>query len=110
MFGGVHGWGIHFLASETPIPLLAAEVLAARLPAAAAADLAEWGPEPTAQAQLATLLSHEIPVAEPLSILPEVPVLTDDRPFNEYFLLRRLSHPQEGGLRFPTGLAGMPAG
>jgi hypothetical protein len=68
----------------------------------------EWGPEPTAQAQFATLLSHEVPLGQILQLGPDVPVLTDDRPFNEYFLLRRaLFRRQPGGVHFPTGLAGM---
>jgi spermidine synthase/MFS family permease len=109
MFGGIQGWGIHFLASDTPIPVLPAHVLARRLPPAAAADLAEWGPEPTAEAQMAKLLSHEISLREVLALLPDVPVLEDDRPYNEYFLIRRaVLRPQPGGVRFPTGLAGMP--
>ncbi len=102
VFGGIEGWGLHFLASDTPIPVRTAEELARRLPPAAAADFVEWGPEPTAQAQFARLLSHEIPLGQVLQLGPDVPILTDDRPFNEYFLLRRIP----SGVRFPTGLAG----
>jgi predicted membrane-bound spermidine synthase len=108
VFGGIHGWGLHFLASDAPIPARTAEDLARRLPPAAVADFVEWGPEPTAQAQFATLLSHEVPLGQILQLGPDVPVLTDDRPFNEYFLLRRaLFRRQPGGVHFPTGLAGM---
>jgi hypothetical protein len=78
----------------------------ARLPPPAAADLVEWGPEATPQAQLARLLGNEIPLGTLLQLGPEAPVLTDDRPYNEYFLLRRALR-TPGGVRFPTGLAGM---
>jgi len=106
VFGGVEGWGLHFLASDTPIPALPADALARRLPPPAAADLVEWGPEATPQAQLARLLGNEIPLGTLLQLGPDVPILTDDRPYNEYFLLRRALR-TPGGVRFPTGLAGM---
>ena len=48
-FGSMEGWGTHFLASKTPIPLLTASELAKKLPAAAATDLLEWGPASTAE-------------------------------------------------------------
>ncbi|HET9301021.1 MAG TPA: hypothetical protein VFO11_13815, partial [Candidatus Polarisedimenticolaceae bacterium] len=89
VFGALEGEGFHFLASEAPIPVLPIPELAARLPAAAASDLVEWGPEPTPPAQFAHLLSQEVPVQRFLEAMPEVPILEDDRPYNEYFLLRR---------------------
>ena len=39
--------GILFLASKAPIPVTSSSTLTARLPAAAAIDLVEWGPKPT---------------------------------------------------------------
>jgi hypothetical protein len=90
VFRALEGLGVHFLASETPIPEVSIEELAARMPRAAAEDLAEWGPESTPIAQIARLMSQEIPVRRFLEAMPEVPVLEDDRPYNEYFLLRRM--------------------
>jgi len=49
----------------------------------------EWGPEATPTAQLAHVLSQEVPVQRILQAMPGVPMLEDDRPYNEYFLLRR---------------------
>jgi hypothetical protein len=37
------GYGIHFLASMQPLPVVSSSVLAARLQPAAAADFLEWG-------------------------------------------------------------------
>jgi hypothetical protein len=90
VFGALEGQGFHFLASEMPIPAVPIRELAARLGRAAAEDLVEWGPEGTPLAQIARLLSQEIPVERFLQAPAAVPILEDDRPYNEYFLLRRL--------------------
>jgi predicted membrane-bound spermidine synthase len=92
-FGSVEGWGFHFLASESPIPLTAAAVLASRMPASAVADLLEWGPETSADRQLASVLDEEVTVDSLIRLDSTVPPLQDDRPINEYYLLRRISHP-----------------
>jgi len=89
VFGALEGAGFHFLASERPIPQVSIRELASRFPSAAAADLVEWGPEATPTAQLAHVLSQEVPVQRILQAMPGVPMLEDDRPYNEYFLLRR---------------------
>ncbi|HXE74911.1 MAG TPA: fused MFS/spermidine synthase [Candidatus Xenobia bacterium] len=83
------GWEYHFLASLEPIPARSAAELAQRLPPAAAADLVEWGPQPTPEEQFAFILSREIPLEQLLLLAPRAPALQDDRPINEYYLLRR---------------------
>ena len=88
-FGSIEGWGTHFLASKSAIPSLSASALAKKLPATAAADLLEWGPSSDVQAQLELVIKNEIPVAQLIQQAPEVPALQDDRPVNEYFILRR---------------------
>jgi spermidine synthase len=87
-FGSVEGWGIHILASMDPIAMQTPEQLAARMPAAAQKDLLEWSPSRPLPAYLGVVLSHEMPVDKVLNPNPEVRI-TDDDPFNEYFLLRR---------------------
>jgi hypothetical protein len=92
VFPSVEGWGLHVLASREPIPRRSAAELAALLPPAAAADLVEWGPQPTPEEQFQAVLAQERlldRVALRRSALP----LTDDRPFNEYFFVRRLVAP-----------------
>ncbi len=81
-------YGIHFLASMKPIPFSSASELAARMPRAAALDFVEWGPAQTADGQFNLVLSQEIPLEQLIRKDPNVPVLSDDRPINEYFLLR----------------------
>ena len=68
-------WGIHFLASDSPIPNLTAAQLLARMPAAAITDMMEWGPEPDPESRIAELLNHEMTMgirllSRPPTLLP----------------------------------------
>ncbi len=90
VFRSIEGWGFHFLASDSPIPVTPADALAARMPRAAVADMLEWGPYSTPKAQIGAFLSREIPIQELIAQDPSIPALSDDRPVNEYFLLRRV--------------------
>ena len=91
-----HGvnWGFHFLASEKPLPQRTAEELLLRMPAGAVSDLTEWSPSGTrAEALLAvsSLVHSEIPIEAVIAVSPGTPALSDDRPINEYYALRRWS-------------------
>jgi hypothetical protein len=59
------------------------------LPERAAVDLIEWGPEPSAESQFSLLMEHELSMEKLTSLSPATPSLNDDRPINEYYLLRR---------------------
>ncbi len=98
VFGSVEGWGLHFLASNQPIPERTPAQLTERLPATAVRDLIEWGPEPTAEANLAIVLSREQPVSQIVAEDPDALALVDDRPINEFYGLRRYIRPD---LRLP---------
>jgi hypothetical protein len=63
--------------------------LAARMPERARRDLLEWNDSQDAPAYLGTVVSNEVSVPRLLNRDPDV-IITDDRPFNEYFLLRQL--------------------
>jgi spermidine synthase len=90
VFKSVEGWGLHFLASNRPIPLRTTRQMAALLPEKAAVDLVEWGPYETPQAQFAAVLSQEVLVSDIIALSPGVRAISDDRPTNEYYLVRRL--------------------
>jgi len=92
-FHSLEGWGIHFLASMTPIPNLSASQLAKKLPPDAARDLMEWGPASSAQEQFEMVLSKEVSPDALIREAPNAPALQDDSPVNEYFALRRLRDP-----------------
>jgi spermidine synthase len=88
-FPSFDNFGIHFLASTTPFKLGTAAELAQRMPHAAAADFVEWGPGTSSEQQFEQVLPREIPLDELTSKAPGAPALRDDRPVNEYYLLRR---------------------
>ncbi|NOT31258.1 MAG: fused MFS/spermidine synthase [Planctomycetes bacterium] len=92
------GAGLHFLASASPILAMSAESLVARMPAAAQADLVEWQPGTRPSEHFAAVLAREIPLETLQRMVPGAQALRDDRPVNEYFLLRRL-HASRGTTR-----------
>ena len=87
-------WGMHFLASMEPPHNWTAAELAHHMPASAAKDLVEWGPEADAEHQFAALLKNEALLDDLIAGSPETPALQDDRPLNEYYLLRRTIVPE----------------
>jgi len=92
-FTSVEGAGTHFLASMNPIPPLSAADLAKRLSPEAARNLVEWGPASSPTAQFEMVLNRERSLSSIIQEDSSVPALRDDRPVNEYFLLRRLRDP-----------------
>jgi spermidine synthase/MFS family permease len=88
-FRSREGWGIHLLASEEPIETLDAHQLATRMPENARKDLLEWAPSREVSAYIRQVVTNEISLPKVLN--PDVSIqITDDHPFNEYFLLRRM--------------------
>ena len=85
-FGGL---GIHYLASNQPIPYRSPAELAKRMPLSAVADFLEWGPYPTAEQQFAAIVSREVPIDMVIAADVNAPAMQDDRPVNEYDLLRK---------------------
>jgi len=87
-------FGIHYLCSERPILNRTPEDLLQRMPAAAVADFVEWAPPGNntpagAYTQMRSLLSNELSLDRLVAVAPDTPALTDDRPINEYYVLRR---------------------
>ncbi len=91
--------GYHVLASENPIPQLTAAEFYAKLPAKALSDLKEiidFDPElelDTNQ-EITELFANEIPLDEMLSTKEKAIVITDDYPYNEYYLLQSVLNKQ----------------
>ncbi|MBX7218952.1 MAG: hypothetical protein K1Y36_03325 [Blastocatellia bacterium] len=85
--------GCHFIASMEPIPQPTSAQLWERMPPAARADLAEWYPANVTDGQIRKtfdfMLSKEIQMNREAGLDPKIRI-TDDRPFNEYCLLRKL--------------------
>jgi predicted membrane-bound spermidine synthase len=91
VFRSVEGWGYYFLASDHEIFIPEVESLVGKIPQRAREDLVEWYPGTTPGDVFRALLSNEIPIEELLRAAGQskAPMLTDDRPYNEYFLMRR---------------------
>ncbi len=86
-YTGIEGWGVHLLGSMDPVLPSDPQQMAARMPPAARADLVEWTDRLDAPTYLKALTRGEVSVPDALNPDRRVEV-TDDRPFNEYYLLR----------------------
>jgi hypothetical protein len=85
----IEGGGYHFLASNSPIFIPSPEQILQKMPPAAQADLMEWNDthEPTIESLIEKTTAGERDVKELLPVSPEIKI-TDDQPYNEYFLIR----------------------
>ncbi|HEY4283485.1 MAG TPA: fused MFS/spermidine synthase [Chthoniobacterales bacterium] len=88
-FGSYRLWGVHFLASDEPIPVLGPDDLAAKLPPEAAKDIVEWETGYIPAGIFTVLLQNEVPIKAIIALDSNAQSITDDRPVNEYYFLRR---------------------
>ncbi len=89
-------WGYHFLGSEGPLPERTAEDLQRRMPDRAVADFTEWAQSPgrfRVSIIFNYLLRNEVPIEAVIESSPATPALCDERPINEYYVLRRWMQP-----------------
>lgn len=94
-FRSLEGWGLHMLASSEAMAANLQDTLA-RMPAKAKQDLTEWDPNRTAEQYMAAAMSRELPVTAVLAANPGARI-TDDEPYNEYYLIRRWLRPKRPG-------------
>jgi spermidine synthase len=87
-FHSMEGWGYHFLASLSPIAIPTAAEMISRLPDLAQKDLLEWEKEKTLPEFLRNVLAREVAFDALLSKDERISI-TDDRPYNEYYFVRR---------------------
>jgi spermidine synthase len=89
-FRSIEFHGIHFAASMSPIRVPSVDAFVSRLPAAAKVDLVEWnsGERRDLRTFVKAVLDRKVDVGALLHPDPDI-VITDDRPFNEYYFLRR---------------------
>lgn len=83
-------WGFQFLASKEPIPYRTGAELVKHMPAPAVRDLMELPVDPTPEQELSFVLRKERPLAEIIAADPNAQAMRDDRPVNEYVILRKL--------------------
>jgi spermidine synthase len=89
VYQSFQGWGFHFIASVEPLPFPTAEELCSRMPISAQQDLMEWQTGTDVCGLLERILRNKIPLKAILAEDKTI-VVTDDRPYNEYYILRRL--------------------
>lgn len=95
VFISIEGWGYHLLASQEPFTMPHVEQFLSRLPSSAEADLMEWINLDRRTMGLSAgqlyerFVSQEIPLGNILTSNVDF-LITDDRPINEYFFLRKI--------------------
>jgi hypothetical protein len=95
VYSSVEGWGYHLIGSLRPIPNASPAELIGRMPNKAVSDLMEWGPKADPVSQFAAVLNTGRPIDPLVDEAPGVVALTDDRPTNEYYILRRRLLPKK---------------
>ncbi len=88
-FKSIGEWGYHFLASTSPIRDIAPAEFVARLPEPAKRDLMEWNLNTSIERMAENILSRRTDIGKLLPLGSKNMTVTDDRPYNEYFVLRR---------------------
>lgn len=87
-FESIDSVGTHFLVSMQPIAVKSAIQLAEAMPEKAQRDVVEWTHTGVLTADLQNVLSKEFAVTNVLN--PDLNfAITDEQPFNEYFMLRQ---------------------
>jgi spermidine synthase len=86
-----HNISLQFLASDHPIPERSPAEMAKRMPAKAAQDMVEWFPNVRPEQMFADILQRETSIDQVISLDRRAPSLQDDRPMNEYFVLREIA-------------------
>ena len=99
-YKSMEGWGFHLLASLKPFETPQAEEMLSRLPDRAKVDLMEWTPEMDIKSFLNLTLKREIPVEPLLNQQDKSIYISDDQPFNEYFLVRGFRDIRSRNFRF----------
>jgi spermidine synthase len=88
-FRSTHLVGVHMIASMAPITLPSPAEFVARMPKSAQRDLLEWSGDESAEAVANDILSHRVPLSDLTPARFGDVEITDNHPFNEYYMLRR---------------------
>jgi hypothetical protein len=87
-FDSLDSIGTHFLVSMQPVSSMSATEVAAAMPAKARKDIMEWTHTGVLTNDIQMVLSKEFEITNALD--PDLNVaITDEQPFNEYFILRQ---------------------
>jgi hypothetical protein len=87
VYKGLGGYGFHFLGSDQPLAPLGIDSALRRMGPSVREDFLEWNPGWALKPLWTPVIAKEVPIESLID--PCIPVLTDNRPFNEYYALRR---------------------
>ena len=95
------GWGWHILLSDEPLTEPTVDAFVARMPLEARDDLWEWNRNyEDFDGFVAVILSTRIQIERVLGNDPDVRI-EDDRPYNEYYLVRAAAEPRRATSEVP---------
>jgi hypothetical protein len=89
IYRSYNGWGHHFIASEKPLQRPDLLEAVAKMPESARNDFIEWAQGQSISEVVSRVFANEVSAEELMVDFPQV-TITDDRPVNEYYFLRRL--------------------
>ena len=98
-YKSLEGIGFHIFASMSPFEMPTAEEVISRLPANAKRDLMEWETRMDIKDYINLTLKREVPLSLLMNQEDDSVYISDDHPFNEYFLLRRFRDKRSGVFR-----------
>ncbi|MFH1148753.1 MAG: hypothetical protein V1736_13770, partial [Pseudomonadota bacterium] len=81
--------GLHFIASTRPLAAMTPGVMISRMPDKAKRDILEWSQGRDLNDFVKDILRREVPFSGLLSNDKAI-TISDDRPYNEYYVLRRI--------------------
>jgi hypothetical protein len=99
VYKSLEGWGFHFIASMTPVQVPSVNTITDRMPKTAGDDLMEWYDIKDLTQLMTKVLAGEMTLEEILTN-DKTLFITDDRPYNEYYILRRYWDKMRGVYRF----------
>jgi len=95
IYKSIGGWGYHFIASTSSMNKPTVQQMLDRMPKKARQDIMEWIDNAKTEDVIRTILHMEIPLRKALNTDAMIKI-TDDRPYNEYYLLRRIMDRNKG--------------
>jgi spermidine synthase len=98
-YKGLGNFGVHFIASRQPLRPINVQRIVDTMPAKVKQDFLEWNPGYALKPLVDPVVAVEIPI-ERIANDESKDKITDDRPFNEYYFVRRAIDKRKGAYYF----------
>lgn len=106
-YPSIEGWGVHFFASSEPLPEIDVDEILTKIPPEARVDFLEWFREKDLKKILHLIFDPGSQTDKILSADQAITII-DDKPYNEYYLMRRLKKYFKGTYRSFARLSLLP--